>query len=99
MDVLISKDEYIAALAVVRAYERQVEIMSDSNISSGVIIASPDGYWYVDKIGLQIDYRPATYLTLQRTGIDREEISLYYEIIAGPYTGYVVLKDNVRSNH
>lgn len=99
MDVLISKDEYIAALAVVRAYERQVELMSDSNINSGVIIAAPEGYWYTEKIGLEIDYRPATYMAIQRTGLEKEDISLYYEVISGPYTGYVVLKDNVRSNH
>lgn len=55
--------------------------------------------WYEDKVGMLVDVRPATYLSMTRAGLDKEDIALFFEIINGPYAGYLVLKDNIKLQH
>lgn len=96
---LITENEYIAALAVVRAYERQIVAMADSNIFPGKIIAAPDEWWIKDHIDEIFDFRPCTYESLRRAGFEEEDISSNYEVVGGPFSGYLVPKNCVQKLH
>lgn len=98
-NLLITKDEYISALAIVRAYEHQISVIAEHNTNSGIITIGTPGYWYEEKIGLEVDIRPATYASMNRAGFEKEDIALYYEVISGPYAGYLILKDNIKLQH
>lgn len=96
---LITKEEYIAALAVVKAYERQVEIIAAMGVIPVTITSIPEGWWLENTQERNFDVTPATFRAMKAAGMDAEDIGFYYQVYQGRYQGFLIPKANCKELH
>ena len=89
----------MTALAVVKAYERQIEIIAAMGIIPVSVTSVPEGWWLENTQDRDFDVIPATFKAMRAAGMEAEDVGFYYQVYQGRYQGFLIPKANCKELH